>query len=214
MIRPTLTAKWDNIFIESTMKNCFGECNHLIEEIFEDLDKERAMELFQMILENKEVFPIDIDTIGKIKKIIQGKIQHDNIIILNPSLEDLLYDKIYQLSFMGKTLHIPLWQDKLFFEIDEKDLIVKIVPDLGENIFIDRFNNLHVRIRRNIREILEKGEIVFNLREKIFKVSSKNLKIIPEQIVLVSQNGILKNDSENIYENRKRGKIYLNLYLT
>lgn len=214
LVRPSLMSKWNNVFIESTVKNFFGECNHLIEEIFEDLEKEKALELYQIILENKEIIPISHEVIRNIKKIIQKRMEHDNVIIINPSLEDLLYDKIYQLSFMDRILHIPLWHDKLFFEIDSKDLIVKIIPDLGENFFLDRFNNLHIRRQRNIREILEKGEISLDIHGKKFSVPSQHLKIVSEQIILVSNEGILKNDRENIYENNKRGKIYLNLYLT
>ena len=55
LVRPSLMSKWNNVFIESTVKNFFGECNHLIEEIFEDLEKEKALELYQIILENKEM---------------------------------------------------------------------------------------------------------------------------------------------------------------
>ena len=52
---------------------------------------------------------------------------YDNIIILNPSLKDLLNDNIFKLELEKKEFYVPLWHHELHFFLQDKDLIVKYV---------------------------------------------------------------------------------------
>ena len=225
-IQPNIYSKWDNVFIDSTLKsvfapyssksggtdNCFTNSN-IIFDVFKELDKERAIEIYQVMIENKELFPVLDETLVKIKTIIRKKIQHDNVIVLEPSLHDLMFDNIYKLEFLDKTLYIPLWHDKIFFEINDQDLIVKIKPRLGKNHYLDKYNNLHVIRRRNILDILKEEKLVIDIGGKKYELMGEELKIIPEQTVFLSEEGILKQNKNSIYDNKRRGKIYLHLFL-
>ena len=56
--------------------------------------------------------------------------REDNVIILNPTLEDLLKGNIYKLDIFEKEFYIPLWHQELYYDIKGRDLIVKIIPEL------------------------------------------------------------------------------------
>ena len=50
---------------------------------------------------------------------------------------------------------IPLWHHEIYYELDNsKTLLVRCIPELSDNIFIDISNNLHVLISKK-----ELGEI-------------------------------------------------------
>ena len=69
--------------------------------------------------------------------ILQKKMKRDNIIILNPTIDDLLDDKIYKLALEERTFMVPLWHHEVCFDISGADLIVQSLPELEDHIFID-----------------------------------------------------------------------------
>ena len=136
---------WTKIFIKTTIKNILNKCENLPYTIFEKLEKNRACEVFTFLEKINDCGIIKKNVMENIKKIIKEKMKNDNIILLNPTLEDLLNDKIYKLDISSNEYLIPLWHNELYFDYYENDiksdLIVKIVPDLQENVFIDHNKN-------------------------------------------------------------------------
>ena len=65
---------------------------------------------------------------------MQNKIKNNNVILLNPSLNDLLHDNIYKLETDTDTHYIPLWHE----EIGIDDMIVKNIPDIDDDTTITR----------------------------------------------------------------------------
>ena len=58
---------------------------------------------------------------------------YENIIVLNPTVNDLLSDNIYKLNIEDKEFYVPLWHHELYFSLHDKDLIVKCIPELDNN---------------------------------------------------------------------------------
>ena len=67
------------------------------------------------------------DLFLKMKRILQEKMENDNIIILTPDINDLLEDNIYKLEIVNETLYIPLWHHELYFDISNSDLIHSMI---------------------------------------------------------------------------------------
>ena len=138
--------------------------------MFKDLKKEKSIELFEFLSNHREIFGLSNDVINQMKDILKEKMRDDNIIILNPSLNDLLFNNVYKLEFNDQTYYIPLWHHELGFDHSGNDLIIKCIPDLEEHITIDNKNDLHCLYEGPITHILQEQQL-----KKLHLVKLKNL---------------------------------------
>ena len=106
---------WNDLFLDTTLDNIINNCGKLSIRLFKDLKKEKSIELFEFLSNHREIFGISDDIINQMKEILQEKMRDDNIIILNPSLTDLLNDSVYKLDFDGKNYYIPLFITEFLF---------------------------------------------------------------------------------------------------
>jgi len=209
---------WTKIFIKTTIKNILNKCENLPYTIFEKLEKNRACEVFTFLEKINDYGIIKKNVMENIKKIIKEKMKNDNIILLNPTLEDLLNDKIYKLDISSNEYLIPLWHNELYFDYYENDiksdLIVKIVPDLQENVFIDHNNNIYYKKNVNITEVFKNDKLIINLFNKKFTIDSEKFNITKKiQVFKYENEGILIINDENYFDNLKRSTIIFELNL-
>jgi len=209
---------WTKIFIKTTIKNILNKCENLPYTIFEKLEKNRACEVFTFLEKINDCGIIKKNVMENIKKIIKEKMKNDNIILLNPTLEDLLNDKIYKLDISSNEYLIPLWHNELYFDYYENDiksdLIVKIVPDLQENVFIDHNNNIYYKKNVNITEVFTNDKLIINLFNKKFTIDSEKFNITKKiQVFKYENEGILIINDENYFDNLKRSTIIFELNL-
>jgi hypothetical protein len=88
----------------------------------------------------------------ELTQIMESKIQNDTIITLNPTLSDMLLDRVYILRDNGNSYYIPLWHSQLHFKQryaldcsdNDAELIVVCEPELPSHVTIDEYNNLYV----------------------------------------------------------------------
>ncbi len=207
---------WNTIFIKTTVKGIFVKCEDYIFTIFENLEKEKAIEVFDFLMNMQFFTKWEDKYIEKIKKIIHKKMQHDNIIILNPSLDDLLNDQIYKLEIDENVFFIPLWHNELYFDFidmsaNKIDLIVKMVPDISKNIFIDHDNNIIVKVKKKISTIFN-DKIIVNVGEKEFVINGNDIKCSSnKQYFNFKEQGIMKINNKNIFDSSKKADINIEL---
>ena len=139
MISPTIIERWGPEYIQSTLKNLFTSYRAatIIPELFRELSKERAIELYDFMLQYREYINVDDQTILEVRDIIREKMSDDHLVILNPSLEQMWGDELYRHEFMGNEYLIPLWWPEVTFQKEAHsrphnggDLRVKMIPDL------------------------------------------------------------------------------------
>jgi hypothetical protein len=207
---------WNNVFIKTTIKGIFVKCEDYIFTIFENLEKEKAIEVFDFLMNMQFFTKWEDKYIEKIKKIIHKKMQHDNIIILNPSLYDLLNDKIYKLDIGENDFYIPLWHNELYFDLidisaNKIDLIVKMVPDISSNVFIDHDNNIIINVKKKISDIFN-DKIIVNIGNKDFVINCNDIKCTSDkQYFNFKEQGILKINHKNIFDAAKKADINIEL---
>ena len=212
-------TNWNTFFIKTTLKGIFLRCDDYILDIFENLEKETAIEVFDFLSSIEFLTQIENTYIEKIKKIIHKKMKFDNIIILNPTLNDLLNDQIYKLDIGSKIFYIPLWNNELYFDLidtssNKVDLIVKMIPDISNNIIIDHDNNIIIKIRKKIEDVFKNGEIALDIGGKEFMIHCDEIRCTSKtQFFYFKQRGILKMNSKNIFDASKRADINIELDL-
>ena len=189
-----------------------NDCQSLSVSLFENMDKEKAIQIYEFINTYRHILYIPDDIVERIKQIINEKMQNDNIIILNPSLDDLLNDNIYMLEFEDEKYYVPLWHDEIYYKHKSNDLIVKCIPELPENISIDN-DSLIVNIRHSINDIINKDEITCNIGNTIYKIPINKLKIKSSQIYTIYKGGFSLIQTNDIYDNNIKGNVVFMIQL-
>ena len=141
--------------------------------LFRSMDKQTALMIYDILSNNQDLFGISIDTMDEITNIMEEKTSADIVIRLNPSLLDMLLDRVYILHEGGHTYYIPLWHSELHFKLgsmraDEAnsetdavpavsggELIVLCDPELPDNVSIDDYNNLYISLDISVNELFK-----------------------------------------------------------
>jgi hypothetical protein len=110
----------------------------------------------------------------------------------------------------------PPQQQQQHDKITTKELVVRCVPELHPNVFIDSNNNIYFDVRIKVFECFEKQVIEYVIPETTRKVyiRAEDLTLSnKQQVVLVASNGIAKIDYSSTYNVTNRGCIYANIQL-
>ena len=200
--------------IQSIIQTIISDCENISMKLFENMDKERAIQIFEFINTYQHILYISSETVERIKKIINDKIEHDNIIILNPNLEDMLNDNIFMLEFEGEKYYVPLWHDEIYYKHNNHDLVVKCIPELPEDISLDVNNNILVTLTDSISNIINREYISFHIGQRIFNIPVNELKIQKIQMYIIKKQGISIIQSNNVYDNTEKSNIVCNIQLS
>ena len=209
----TPNTDWNDIFVDTTLNNIINNCGKISLRLFKDLSKEKSIEMYDFLSNHRDIFNISDNIFSEMGKIMKEKMRDDNIIILNPTLEDILNDKIYKLDLLDKTFYIPLWHHEVIFDHSGNDIIVKCIPELEEHITIDNANNIHCCFKGSIIDVLKKEKIELKLGDTIFEIIGCNLTIKEHQTFAFRNNGILRIDNSHMFSTVERGNIYVDIKL-
>lgn len=155
---------------------------------FDGLNINTAIDVFNYIDEYHELIGIKKDLVESLREVVKNKTQHDKIITVRPTINNILNNDIFQIKYNDKIYYVPVWHDELRYTMTElcnkdtnelcnKDtndtscnskssfdvkasLVIKCVPELEDNIMIDHNNNLFVNITINSIQELFKDSFV------------------------------------------------------
>jgi hypothetical protein len=191
-------------------------CKKITWKLFESLDKESTLHVYSFLSKYKNVLYIHQDILDAIKEITMKKYIHDEIYILNPSLEDLLENRVYKLQLREKVYYVPLWHDEVYFDDEEtKEIIVKCVPELPNHIYINDNNDIIVdlEIPLDISLLEQKSKVVF-LGKKTFEIFFHQLSLQRSQLYVFHECGISKVFEKDIYKIEERGSVIFKIIFT
>jgi hypothetical protein len=173
--------------------------NTISERIFEKVDKETIFKIYKFLVDHQSLLHIHENVLLHVKSIILKKYDNMQIIILNPTLEDLFNCNIYKLIVADETYFVPLWHSEIHFKNTE--IIVKCIPELPENVEIDEENNLIIRTSLFLSSIQTLRE---NLKIKInnysWEIPYANLFLKETQIFTLKGQGISKINGYEVSE--------------
>jgi hypothetical protein len=216
LIETTKTMTGNRITNEQIMnilKQLTTKCEKVSIKLFEGIDKESSILLFNYLVSYADILKISQETLNEIKNVIELKMKNDNIIILNPNIENLLNDEVYVLTFEDKTYYIPLWHNELIYDTTKGKLIVKIEPELPPHLEIDDNNNIIVNLTTKINSLLVNEKLIFKLGEKVFQMTSENLRIKKKQQFFLKNKGLTRINYSELYNIKKKADIIVNLEL-
>jgi len=207
-------TNWENLFIDTSFHGIIKDCERISIKIFDKLNKNKAKQVYDFINKYNYVLGVDEVLLEKMKTGLQKKMVYENIIILNPTLKDLLNDNIYKLQIENNEFYVPLWHHELHFSLQERDLIVKCEPELEKNMWIDHKNNLYIYLEIPVKDLLLFGFYEFEYGEKLFKIKGQDLRIIKEkQVIILKSEGILHINEKCPYDDSSRSDVYVEVVL-
>jgi len=209
---------FDTLFIDTSLISILKNCQQMSFVMLEQMNLKKALKAYELLKKYQNVFMIETSVLEKMERIIQSKMSNDNIYILNPSLNDILNDRIYKLELdeIENDIYFPLWHTKKMMEHPDQSNNILIVsqPDISDNIFISKNNDLFVQLDINIYELFSKESIIVNIGDKEFEIHGKDVTLSKEtQIKKYKNCGILKINKENMFDQSKRGDIYIEINL-
>ena len=159
--------------------------------LFRNMDKQSCLSIYDILSANQELFSISREILKELHDIVESKMKHDTIINLNPSITDMLLDKVYILRENDRSFYIPLWHSQLHFNLTpvisgedtvtqstkddnidteqtsagrESEMIVLCNPELPENVSIDENNNIYINdIDVDICELFKNQNILISI---------------------------------------------------
>jgi hypothetical protein len=139
--------------------------------MFQTMDKHACLTIYDILTKNQDLFGISRDILDEFTRIVEEKMGDDLVVRLNPSLLDMLLDRVYILQEYGQTYYIPLWHSELHFKQPTTygggEIIVLCEPELPDNVVIDDDNNLFISLVINIQELFSKQILPVYINDEI-----------------------------------------------
>jgi len=190
-----------------------------LQKIFAELDKHKAIDVYNLLYKYKDIFYINDETLELVSVIIKEKYQNDKIVILKPTLYDLMNNSIYKLYVDGELYLVPLWHNELYFDAPNGgEIIVLCQPNLPVSVTIDENNNIYVVKEINIIDelmdlIVNKKSVSLFLDEITFTIPTEQLFMKSEQFYVLKKRGIATICEDDIYNITNKGDVIVKIVL-
>jgi hypothetical protein len=190
-----------------------------VNAMLDSLDPSVLVHLNETLEQYNMEVSMDAHIFDEITRIMREKIRKNNIIILKPSLKDVIQNNISVLHFEGQTFYVPLWHSELHYEAGKKHLIVKCIPDLPDHMSIDANNELHIDVRTDIKELLKRrdgGTLRIPLYDfECLEIPVRDLHIQSRQTIVLRNNkyGISLICANDIYDVKNKAPLCVHVQL-
>jgi len=211
-------------YIMNMIAEIASGCKKITWKLFESLDKESTLHVYTFLSKYKNTLYILPETLDAIKEIVLKKYANDEVYILNPSLDDLLENRVYKLNVREKVYYVPLWYDELYFDdetnedddgVEKKEIIVKCIPELPDTISINENNDIVVDIEIPFDiSLLEQKSKVILLGKKQFEIPFHKLSLQRSQLFVLPNCGLSKVFEKDIYNVNERGSVIFKITFT
>jgi DnaJ-class molecular chaperone len=185
--------------------------------VSEKISKDTALDIYQFLSKHKNILHISPEIIQTMKELVMDKYKNDNVYILNPSLTELLGEnQCYKMVVDNNSYYVPLWHNEVFFDTcGGSEIIVKCVPELPENMYIDEDNNLYMNIEQTLLSSITNKSLSLCVTDKMeFTIPLSSLFVRREQQVVLKNCGLYKINPNNIWNTSKKADIIVNVTFT
>jgi len=207
--------------------------------VFRNMDKHVCITIYELLVKNQDIFGISREMMDELAQIVEEKTGNDVVVRLNPSLLDMLLDRVYILHEGEQTFYIPLWHSELHFTrttdatIDASasttsDVIVLCEPELPDNVTIDESNNIYISLEVDICELFARQVLPVYINDEItargfvyyLHACDVTLRSDTRQCVMLRGasggigGGIAMFSATDIYKVDARANVYANVRLS
>ena len=139
--------------------------------MFQTMDKQACLTIYDILSKNQDLFGISREIMEELTRVVEAKMGDDLVVRLNPSLLDMLLDRVYILHEYGQVYYIPLWHTELHFKQPtihgDGEIIVLCDPELPDNVSLDDNNNLFISLDVNVLELFRNQVVPVYINDEI-----------------------------------------------
>ena len=196
------------------LKKTTTVCSEKAIQLLQNLEKPSLIKIYEILTKNKNYLHIESELLDKIEKLINEKIENDECIILQPSIDDLFENNLYKLKINQHVYIVPLWHNNLVYDNSGNDIYVKCFPILEDNIEIDKHNHIHIQISHSLQDIWEKQSFQINIGKRNIEVPIEQILLKKQQLICIKHAGISQMNPNSVYDITKKSHIYIYLILS
>ena len=178
-------------------------------KILKQIDEDNCLKIIKYIEEYKDLFEISNSYLERILNIKEEILSKKEIIILNPSINNLLNGDIYIFN-LKEQYCVPLWHNQVEFD---NNIIVKIIPQLNNSINIDENNNLYFDHSVNIKDLIDRKNYSIPFYNLNLNVNVEKIKFKTFQTLVFEKMGIPKINLNDLFSIQNKSNIYINLQI-
>ncbi len=171
------------------------------------INRDTLCRIHEVICKYRHLIHLNSELFERIAELLR----EDEIVWLNPRLDDLLSDEnVYILRRDGGTYLVPLWHHEVVFDLSGKtNLVVRNNPILPDNMELDEFNVLTVNLQYNLSELWDR-EVALEIGGKSFAICGNMLRLTGDpQRIEFGGTGVPYNNSDDVFDATKRQSVIL-----
>ena len=203
----TTNNQYDNNRLIDIFKN---DCLEYILSTISELEDSTLIELAKYCNFAYKIFNVCEESREKIREAILSRLKDVNVYILNPNLKNLINNDIYCLEHAGEIIYVPLWHKELHYN----NVVIKCVPELPENIWIDDINNIHYKLSIESNGIFSEKRLMITICQKQLVIPVNQLMIKKYQTYIFIGQGISKINNNNILDVDMKSNIIVHIYIS
>jgi hypothetical protein len=192
-MKSVLQGKYNDIVLQIVLQIVNG-CKQVSAHIFDNVDKENCMRIYQFLSSNRFMFHLSNDFLDNIREIVVKKYDNVQVYKLNPSIDDILDNNLYKLYVNDTLFLVPLWHNEVYFDCSGCEIIVICQPQLEEHITIDDDNNIHVITKVTLADM---NNILHNTQNMLIKIGKKEF-VIPVNELFIRRQQYYKLHNQGI----------------
>lgn len=200
--------------IQSIAERLGANCQAMAERAIKGLDRGTQMKIIDCIGKCSHLF--NLDSHEWINELAQQNNAHDAnecVKIVEPTLEEMLNDRVMLVEEGGETFYVPLWHEEVVFEKAGSPFIVRCKPKLPKLTYIGSDNTLHTTLSVKASQVIKDGKIQFELGGKVFEIPGSRIFVVRAQSYTIPDAGLLIIDPEEPLCTTGRADVCVNLVL-
>ena len=189
--------------LHAMSESVFGETGRqLVLDIFRRLERTKAA----AILEYAELFQVEGTLIAEMRSIHDADSQ---VVVIRPTVQNLLQSDIYCLEHDGTTRYIPMWHQEITYD----RLVVRCMPELPPHMLLDEKGAIHVTIKTSASKVFELKGIQIMVGDVPFVVPGEKLRFVERQTHVFEGQGVPRINQNDAFDNARRGDVQVHLEL-
>jgi hypothetical protein len=213
-LKNTIKGNSQESLLYAILKKTTTVCSEKAIQLLQNLDKPALIKIYEILTKNKQYLHIESSLLHKIEELINEKIENDECVILQPSLDDLFENNLYKLTVNQHIYIVPLWHNQLIYDNSGNDIYIKCFPILEDNIEIDKNNNIHVQHSESLQTIWDTKEFHIQLGNKVLHIPIEQISLKTTQVLCIQCAGISRMNTEDVYDVTQKSHVYIYLKLT
>lgn len=195
-IKSVLESKYTDI-VFSIISDILTAGKQISLKIFEDLDKDTALQIYNFLSKYRSVIHFSNELIAQVREIVLNKYDNVEVYKLNPSINDLIDNNFYKLYVNNQLYLVPLWHNESYYDGSGCEIIVICEPELPNGMKLDDDNNLYIETEISAYHdlpdmLIRNQDISVDIGNKYLSIPLSSLFMKTEQYYRFKKQGISK----------------------